>query len=361
MKKKWNWFLVVVVLGTGAALGITKLTSVAIQNSTIDSTVIGAVSAAAAHFSYSQATSNLSPVPSQGAWTMWNLSGGGGETDFVNSRGNGVGGFNWYNTSSALSTPIATLSAGGNLALTGNLSSAGTGYFTGAVTATTFNGNVQGGSVAALNGLFARGTFGPPSGNITQIGWNQTGSGESDFFNQSGSGAGGFNWYWISGNTISGSPGSPLMTLDDAGNLTGTGRMTAPNGFYGALYGNATTATTATQLANTPGNCGAGSYMSGLTANGTKSCTPTGIESVSVGGCSTASGSYSECSVTVTLPTAYADANYQASCTPVGAGSGYVSYTGTSSKSSSGFVVGIATSGGQSASVSGFDCITHHN
>ena len=357
MKRQYIWILAALITLTGGAYGVSRFTSMVIQSSTIDSTAIGNSIPAIGNFTVAHETTSLSPVPTQGAWSMWNFTAGGGETDFVNQRGNGAGGFNFYNATNAgvIGPAIATLNAAGNFA------AIGTGNFGGAVTAPSFAGSLSGATVFATTGLYGTGSFNVPRGNITQIGWNQTGAGESDFFNQSGTGGGGFNWYQIPGNTTSGSPGAPIMTMDGSGNLGVTGKITAPYGFYGNLSGNASTASTASQLANTPGSCGAGSYISSLTANGTKTCTPTGIESFSVGGCTTASGSYSECSVNASLPTAYADANYQVSCSPTGAGSGYVSYTGVSSKSASGFVVGIATSGGQGATVSGFDCVAHHN
>lgn len=78
----------------------------------------------------------------QGGYMGWNYSNGGGETDFINSRGSGSGGFRWYDTASAAnSVPnlLATLDPAGNLALAGgaaatDLNIAGTGGVAGAWT-----------------------------------------------------------------------------------------------------------------------------------------------------------------------------------------------------------------------------------
>jgi hypothetical protein len=53
----------------------------------------------------------------QGMYLNWNISGGLGESDFINNRGVGVGGFYWYNAtgSGTLGAPIMTLDAAGVL------------------------------------------------------------------------------------------------------------------------------------------------------------------------------------------------------------------------------------------------------
>jgi hypothetical protein len=53
----------------------------------------------------------------QGAYLNWNITGGGGESDFVNNKGAGAGGYSWYNATSAgiNGTPIMTLDAIGVL------------------------------------------------------------------------------------------------------------------------------------------------------------------------------------------------------------------------------------------------------
>lgn len=53
----------------------------------------------------------------QGSYLNWNISGGLGESDFVNNRGLGAGGYSWYNATNAgvLGSPIMTLDATGVL------------------------------------------------------------------------------------------------------------------------------------------------------------------------------------------------------------------------------------------------------
>lgn len=53
----------------------------------------------------------------QGAYLNWNITNGGGESDFVNNKGTGAGGYSWYNapSSGAIGSPIMTLDATGVL------------------------------------------------------------------------------------------------------------------------------------------------------------------------------------------------------------------------------------------------------
>ena len=145
----------------------------------------------------------------------WNLSNGSGEGDYVNYFPSGVpGGFSWYATSTAsLGSPIMTLSALGNMVLNGTMTTTYLGS-NGPVVAQTY--------VFGVTGVFAHGIFNAPNNQVMQIGWNQAGLGEGDFFDQSGTATGGFNWYRIAGSTITGSPGSPIMQLSTGGNLTTT-------------------------------------------------------------------------------------------------------------------------------------------
>ena len=65
---------------------------------------------------YLHVSGSTSPsVPSQGAYLSWNATGGGGETDFINQRGGGAGGFNFYNATSAgvVGSAIATINSTG--------------------------------------------------------------------------------------------------------------------------------------------------------------------------------------------------------------------------------------------------------
>jgi hypothetical protein len=76
------------------------------------------------------------PYTSQGAYINWNLTVGGGETDFVNNRGGGAGGFHWYNALSngTVGAPIMTLDQSGVLTPAG-------GLLGNAATATQFAGS----------------------------------------------------------------------------------------------------------------------------------------------------------------------------------------------------------------------------
>lgn len=64
-------------------------------------------------------SSNLGSTPSsyiQGMYLGWNISGGTGETDFINSRGGGAGGYNFYNTDgSTFLTLIASINGTGEV------------------------------------------------------------------------------------------------------------------------------------------------------------------------------------------------------------------------------------------------------
>jgi hypothetical protein len=138
-----------------------------------------------------------------------------------------------------------------NLTVSGLLSG-GNANFTGTVSANqfdgTFYGSVLGGEVYG-NPLLGTGYYNSINGNITQMGWNQLGGGEGDFFDQHGTGGGGFDWFAIGGTNFNGNPGSPIMTLSASGQLSLPISVTAPN-FYGALNGNATSATTAATATN---------------------------------------------------------------------------------------------------------------
>ena len=67
-------------------------------------------------FGYSHlATTNVTTVGAQGAYIMWNLTSGTGETDFVNQRGAGSGGFYFYNATNAgaVGSAIAYINSSG--------------------------------------------------------------------------------------------------------------------------------------------------------------------------------------------------------------------------------------------------------
>jgi len=68
---------------------------------------------------YIQSGSTAGGIQSQGAYMGWNLTGGVGETDFINQQGLGSGGWRWYNynNSAQLTSNAAALSAAGGLTL----------------------------------------------------------------------------------------------------------------------------------------------------------------------------------------------------------------------------------------------------
>lgn len=94
----------------------------------------------------------------QGAYLSWNRTNGEGKTDFINHKGGGSGGFNWWNGKQDNYTCVMTLNSDGSLDVSGGLNS-------NAATATklktprtifgqTFDGlNDVGGTVTASTGL----------------------------------------------------------------------------------------------------------------------------------------------------------------------------------------------------------------
>lgn len=227
-----------------AAAALTPLTSVAIRNSSIDSTLIGSTTPSNGRFTSHQATSNSGATVSggQGAYTQWNNT-SQGETSFINQRGLSFGGFYWYNAanSGALGSPIMTLSNGGVL------------------TADTFS---------ATGGLMAAGVYPSSTGvaNGAWLNWNQSGTfGETDFINQHATSTGGFNWYDTTSPTT---VVPPIASLDSSGNFFARS-VTTSAGLTGSLSGNASTASA---LASAPSNCGTTIPATGIQANGNANC-----------------------------------------------------------------------------------------
>lgn len=83
-------------------------------------------------------------------------------------------------------------------------------------------------------------------------------------------------------------------------------------------------------------------------------------------GCTTASTSYSVCTMSVTWPVAFADTIYQASCTPIGPTdsgnptSGRATENGITAKSTTGVTFQVSTAGSNAISYTGLDCIGVH-
>jgi hypothetical protein len=107
---------------------ITNLTSAlnnvvkTITGATIDSSIIGGNTPAAATFTGVTTTSTRalgaapSPLIENSSYFAWNQSAITGETDFINQYGTGSGGFNWYSTTgTSPGSPIASMTAQGKL------------------------------------------------------------------------------------------------------------------------------------------------------------------------------------------------------------------------------------------------------
>lgn len=71
---------------------------------------------------YFQGTGTPTTYATQGNYTVWNASAGNGESDFVNGKGSGAGGFNWYNVANgagSVGSALMGLDSSGNLSITG--------------------------------------------------------------------------------------------------------------------------------------------------------------------------------------------------------------------------------------------------
>lgn len=139
--KRYRW-LVLLLVAPLLAWGATTLRSVIITNSsvmgsTVDSSPIGSATPSTGMFTgvgvnnYSQSTA------SQGGYIQWNHA-ATGETDFVNNRGAGAGGFQWFNTTGVPGSPLMTLNSAGTLSAVGG-----------------FSGNLSGNASTATNANYA--------------------------------------------------------------------------------------------------------------------------------------------------------------------------------------------------------------
>lgn len=181
-------------------------------------------------------------------------------------------------------------------------------------------------------------------------GYNAANASDYDFYNV---GAGPFYWYSLgSGQTL---PASPSMVLN------GTTLTVAQ------VDGNSSTATA---LAAIPTQCAAGSYVTGIQANGNANCSAGGGPAVegalNTTGCTTGGSSYDVCTMSVTWATPFADTNYAVSCTgegPTDSGnptSGRAVENGITSKTTTGVTVQFATTGANAISYTGMDCTAIH-
>lgn len=130
-----------------AAFGLTTLTSMIIKNSqitnsTINSTQIGNTSPSTASFQ-SQMAANTAVAPNQqGAYLGWGQA-GLGESDFIDQRGTGSGGWYWYGANSSNQITAMPMS----LDFAGNLSTASSVHSPNLFG--TLTGNVNGNALSA--------------------------------------------------------------------------------------------------------------------------------------------------------------------------------------------------------------------
>jgi hypothetical protein len=318
-----------------AAAALTPLTSVAIRNSSIDSTTLGATTASTVRATTITATGQpANPTPTNSSVMGWNGTNGGGETDFINDFGAGTGGFDWYATGNSTGhgwTPTAPIMSLSTL-----------GY----ADASIFNGGT----------ILARGQYGSATGfvNGAWLSWDQSlASGEMDFIAQHVSGAaGGFNWYDTSSSTT---PGSAIARMDGHGNLA-VATVNATT-FAGALSGNASTASA---FNHTPSACAAGTVVSGISSTGAPTCV-NGVQSASGPGGVTGGSSFSSTTSTVSFSPGFGDNAYQASCTLVAPSDPRAVINGITIKNPTSLQVEVATMGSLAISYAAVDCILHHN
>lgn len=149
----------IVCLAWFAAAALTPLTSVAIRNSTIDSSPVGSSAPSTGRFNTLGVVSNFgtSVGTTQGQYFAFNTAAGTGESDFINQRGAGPGGFNWYNATNtgAIGSPLMTLAPSGVLTTSAGFTTTGGLVAPTASIGTDFgnlSGNVTGNVTGNLSG-----------------------------------------------------------------------------------------------------------------------------------------------------------------------------------------------------------------
>lgn len=190
---------------------------------------------------------------SQGAYLGWNIAGGDGRTYFVNSRGGGAGGFEWWNTDASTQTQLATLDNAGNFNATGSLTA----------TSATINGTIRIKYASANSSLTTPvAIFDNPSGGTQTVATfdiNGTTEGLLRADNtgnivMSGTGTGAV-WLAYDGGTggvkFGNGAGGVVATMDNAGNLNLNGSITATSGAINGTLTVKTNSATAFQVMNT--------------------------------------------------------------------------------------------------------------
>lgn len=425
-----------------AVSGYTTLTSANIINSLINGTPIGGTTPAAATFTTiagssisattatftSAAFSNIGAnsiitgtlstssyglfagqVPTtfgggaSGLALGWNSTGGQGETDFVDERGTGSGGFNWYNASGgSLGSPIMTLSSTGaltsagnlfapNISTSGNLNAANIGVSSLLNGAGSINigGDLTAGGSGNITGLLsANGGLSSPytytsgatpswfPGQGAYTTWNtfQPGSGKAEYVNNPGTGSGGFQWFEGATNS---SRGALIAELGSTGilNLSGvtassatitaigastiTASTVAAPTVTGSLVGNASTAT---RLASAPSTCSQGTgptAAQGVDVFGVPAACipiPFAVGYLNSGTNISIVGSGTSTVLGFTSPNVTTNTSYAASCTLIGPITGKPYVADISAKATNSITVQMATLDGNPATAFGLDC-----
>jgi hypothetical protein len=157
------WVTVCLFFSAPVLVASAAYSGMSIFNSIINSTPIGMTTPAAGNFLGLSAASVTAgsvlvngnptfPLATQGSYLGWSHN-GLGESDFFSQNGTGVGGFAWFNTSTATQLmslnesgvlTVATVDANLNGNVTGNLIGNGTGTWNGPV-----NGNASSATVAS--------------------------------------------------------------------------------------------------------------------------------------------------------------------------------------------------------------------
>jgi hypothetical protein len=162
------------------------------------------------------------------------------------------------------------------------------------------------------------------------------------------------------------------LTGNVTGNISGTtGTFTgtvSAGSFSGPLTGNVTgnvsgNAGTATAFAATPGKCSGTGLAQGVSANGTAvGCTSSTylVQGAQIAGCTTPSGTFGTCNVTVTWPANFADSSYFATCIGEGASDPRAMVEQASLLAPNNVVVTTVTLGGTAVSFSLIQCIGFH-
>src|ERR1700744_1386802 len=282
MSKYRYYILAAVISVTGAIYGLTKMTSLAIINSTIDSTPIG------------------SSTPSTGVFTSTSIGSGFSQFSAVpNGPTPARRGMTWG------SDPA------GDVSLWFNSAETGAGYFfkEGSTNTTIFS--VTSSGINAMNGGRTAGTVvrNPTlSGNPIFTGTPTFGSASFGGTASATHFVGSFDG--VVGNTApaTGTFTNVIATLGLSGTLTGN--------VIGNVSGNAGTAS-AFQATPSPCPSGTGFYrpVIGIDASGNPTCGPLHeFVTLATGMCTTPGGTSTSCSNTVTWPLAFTDTNYAPVC-----------------------------------------------